>query len=107
MIPSDLSQMHPLLQTTTHPPTTVNLDITLIAAAKCLEMARSYKCDIEPHRADIERRTTEGESCEAIASALRANGVDVSAKTISRYRVGWGIRQRREPATKGRKCLLI
>jgi hypothetical protein len=62
--------------------------------------------DIEPFRPEIEQRTAAGENCEQIAAALKAQGCDVSSKTVSRYRVSWGIRQRAEPKTKGRKCKL-
>ena len=45
-------------------------------------------------RSEIEERTAQGESCEQIASALRAKGVDITNKTISRRRVEWGFRKR-------------
>lgn len=70
-------------------------------------MPSGAKKDLEPYRDDILQRTAAGESCEQIATALRANGFDVSAKTVSRYRVNWGIRQRSEPSTKGRHCMSI
>ncbi|KAI5369368.1 hypothetical protein Slin15195_G002450 [Septoria linicola] len=60
------------------------------------------KDDIEPHRAEIQELTQNGENCEQIAAALRAKGVEISAKSISRYRISWGIRKRAEPKTKGR-----
>ncbi|KAF2208830.1 hypothetical protein CERZMDRAFT_101040 [Cercospora zeae-maydis SCOH1-5] len=60
------------------------------------------KEDVEPHRAEIEDLTLNGHNCEQIAAALRAKGLEISAKTISRYRVSWGIRKRAEPKTKGR-----
>ncbi|KAL9536028.1 hypothetical protein SMMN14_01124 [Sphaerulina musiva] len=63
----------------------------------------SKKDDTEQHRAEIEQWTQDGQNCEQIAAALKARGVDISAKTISRHRVAWGIRQRAEPKTKGRK----
>lgn len=62
------------------------------------------KEDVEPHRAEIEDLTLNGHNCEQIAAALRAKGLEISAKTISRYRVSWGIRKRAEPKTKGRTC---
>lgn len=45
-------------------------------------------------RSEIEQRTAQGETCEQIASALRAQGVDITNKTISRRRVEWGLRKR-------------
>lgn len=62
----------------------------------------SKKDDTEQHRAEIEQWTQDGQNCEQIAAALKARGVDISAKTVSRHRVAWGIRQRAEPTTKGR-----
>lgn len=67
-------------------------------------MAGGKKEDVEPHRADIVQWTQDGQNCEQIAAALRQRGLEISAKTISRYRVNWGLRQRTEPRTKGRKC---
>lgn len=52
----------------------------------------SKKDDTEEHRAEIEQWTQDGQNCEQIAAALKARGVDISAKTISRHRVAWGIR---------------
>lgn len=57
---------------------------------------------MEEHRAEIETRTANGEGCEQIAAALRASGFQTSAKTISRYRVSWGLRKR-AAGTLGRK----
>lgn len=54
----------------------------------------SSKHDIEPWREEIERRTKEGESLEQIATALAAKGFHTSSKTIGRYRIQWGVRQR-------------
>lgn len=46
-------------------------------------------------RPEIEARTLNGESCDIIAEALRTiHGIQVSAKTISRKRVEWGLRKR-------------
>lgn len=45
-------------------------------------------------RSEIEERTAQGETCEQIASALRAQGIDITNKTISRRRVEWGLRKR-------------
>lgn len=63
--------------------------------------ARSQETSIDQHRAEIERLTQEGASCEQVAATLRAAGFTVSAKTISRYRVAWGLRKR-QASTKGR-----
>ncbi|KXT11895.1 hypothetical protein AC579_10487 [Pseudocercospora musae] len=65
-------------------------------------MAPNTKKNLDQHRPEIEQLTAAGESCENIAALLRAKGIDVSSKTVSRYRVNWGLRQRAEPATKGR-----
>jgi arginine repressor len=48
----------------------------------------------EQFRTEIEERTANGETCEQIASALRAKGIDITNKTISRRRVEWGLRRR-------------
>ena len=48
----------------------------------------------EQHRAEIEERTANGETCEQIAVALRAQGTDITNKTISRRRLEWGMRRR-------------
>ncbi|KAK3057992.1 hypothetical protein LTR09_001069 [Extremus antarcticus] len=48
----------------------------------------------EQHRPEIEERTANGETCEQIAAALRAQGTDITNKTISRRRVEWGLRKR-------------
>lgn len=48
----------------------------------------------DQYRTEIEERTANGESCEKIASSLRARGVNITNKTISRRRVEWGLRQR-------------
>lgn len=64
--------------------------------------SNSQAAAMEQHRAEIEARTANGEGCEQIASALRAAGFQTSAKTISRYRVSWGLRKR-AAGTVGRK----
>lgn len=38
----------------------------------------------EQYRAEIEERTELGETCEQIAQALRAQGVSITNKTVSR-----------------------
>lgn len=48
----------------------------------------------EDFRAEVEERTRSGESCEAIADALIAQGVQVTSKSISRWRILWGFRKR-------------
>lgn len=48
----------------------------------------------DQYRTEIVERTENGESCEKIASSLRARGVNITNKTISRRRVEWGLRQR-------------
>ncbi|TKA79117.1 hypothetical protein B0A55_02421 [Friedmanniomyces simplex] len=53
------------------------------------------------HQAEIEARTNAGESCKQIAAALQANGHKISDKTIARWRVQWGHRQRATRNTKG------
>ena len=55
------------------------------------------------HRHEIEQRTAAGETCEQIASALRAQGVDITNKTISRRRVEWGLRKRPYSKLLGKK----
>lgn len=56
---------------------------------------RSNKFDAaDTFRAEIERRTQDGETCEQIAKAIRAQGFEISNKTISRRRVEWGFRKR-------------
>lgn len=49
---------------------------------------------IEEYRAEIVRRANAGETCEQTADGLTANGFQVSKKTISRYRLQWGLRKR-------------
>lgn len=56
------------------------------------------------HRSEIEARTAAGETCEQIASALRAQGVDITNKTISRRRVEWGLRKRPFSKLLGKKA---
>lgn len=70
-------------------------------------MAPNTKKDLGQHRQEIEQLTAAGESCENIAALLRSKGIDISSKTVSRYRVNWGLRQRAEPATKGRTCMCL
>ena len=48
----------------------------------------------EQFRHEIEHRTVHGETCEQIASALRAKGLNITNKTVSRRRVQWGLRKR-------------
>lgn len=55
----------------------------------------SQRPEVEAHRAEIEQRTHEGANCEQIARELTAKGFEVSAKSISRYRLQWGLRKRR------------
>lgn len=57
-------------------------------------MAPNSKHDIEPWREEIEQRTRDGESLEQIAAGLSAKGFQTSSKTIGRYRIQWGLRQR-------------
>lgn len=57
----------------------------------------------EQFRSEIEERTAAGETCEQIASALRAKGVDITNKTISRRRVEWGLRKRPYSKMMGQK----
>ncbi|KAF2160514.1 hypothetical protein M409DRAFT_29134 [Zasmidium cellare ATCC 36951] len=64
--------------------------------------SNSQAAAMEQHRAEIEARTANGDGCEQIAAALRASGFQTSAKTISRYRVSWGLRKR-AAGTLGRK----
>lgn len=45
-------------------------------------------------RLEVEERTRNGESCEQISAALNARGVQVTDKTISRWRITWGLRKR-------------
>lgn len=63
-----------------------------------------HKFDPANHfRSEIEQRTAAGETCEQIASALRAQGVDITNKTISRRRVEWGLRKRPHSKLLGKK----
>ena len=56
---------------------------------------RNSKFDnTEALRDEIEARTRHGETCRQIAVALAEKGINVSAKTISRRRVDWGLRKR-------------
>lgn len=57
-------------------------------------MAPNSKHEIEPWRDEIMQRTADGESLEQIAAGLAAKGFETSSKTIGRYRIQWGIRQR-------------
>ncbi|EME49362.1 hypothetical protein DOTSEDRAFT_76693 [Dothistroma septosporum NZE10] len=63
--------------------------------------ARTQETSIDQHRAEIERLTQDGASCEQVAAVLKAAGFTISAKSISRYRVAWGLRKR-QASTKGR-----
>ncbi|KAK7937733.1 uncharacterized protein PG986_014601 [Apiospora aurea] len=45
-------------------------------------------------RLEVEERTRNGDSCEQISAALNARGVQVTDKTISRWRIAWGLRKR-------------
>ena len=54
------------------------------------------------HRAEIEQRTIAGETCKQIASALNERGISVSHQTISRRRLAWGHRQRKQPSSVGK-----
>ncbi|SMQ45811.1 unnamed protein product [Zymoseptoria tritici ST99CH_1A5] len=58
---------------------------------------------IEPFRAEVEERTRNGESLVQITEALAAKGYQCSSKTLSRYRLAWGIRQRAAGRTVGYK----
>jgi hypothetical protein len=58
---------------------------------------------IQPHRAEIEERTRNGESLVQITEALTAKGYICSSKTLSRYRLAWGLRQRAPGRTAGYK----
>ena len=51
------------------------------------------RVNIDLYRSEIEERTANGETLEQIAAALRAKGVDTNRKTISRHRLGWGLRK--------------
>ena len=53
----------------------------------------THKPNIDLHRPEIVERTANGETLEQIAAALRAKGVDTTRKTISRHRLGWGLRK--------------
>ncbi|KAK8006866.1 60S ribosomal protein [Apiospora arundinis] len=44
-------------------------------------------------RAEVEDRTRNGESCEQICAALNARSIQVTDKTISRWRITWGLRK--------------
>ncbi|KAH8667069.1 hypothetical protein BX600DRAFT_436436 [Xylariales sp. PMI_506] len=48
----------------------------------------------EDFRSEVEERTRNGESCEQIADALIAQGAQVTAKSIGRWRIQWGFRKR-------------
>ena len=41
----------------------------------------------EQFRTEIEERTALGETCEQIATALRAQGISITSKTVSRRHV--------------------
>ena len=56
---------------------------------------------VELYRYEIEQRTVLGESCEQIAAALQAKGVNTSATTISRRRQQWGLRQKSSKNSTG------
>ena len=58
----------------------------------------------QEYRTEIEARTNAGETCEQIAAALRAQGVDITNKTISRRRVEWGLRKRPYSKLLGKKA---
>lgn len=49
---------------------------------------------LEQYRTEIQDRTSAGETCEQIAAAMRAKGIDITNKTISRRRLEWGLRKR-------------
>ena len=58
----------------------------------------------EQFRSEIEERTALGETCEQIAAALRAQGADITNKTVSRRRVEWGLRKRPFSKLMGKKA---
>ncbi|KAK4574324.1 hypothetical protein LTR86_002085 [Recurvomyces mirabilis] len=55
----------------------------------------------QQYRAEITARTNAGESCKQIADALNEAGFNISAKTVSRWRIDWGLRRRSENTMKG------
>lgn len=58
----------------------------------------------QEYRVEIEARTNAGETCEQIAAALRAQGVNITNKTISRRRVEWGLRKRPHSKLLGKRA---
>jgi hypothetical protein len=62
-------------------------------AANASSRGNGHKVNIDLYRPEIEERTTNGETLEQIVAALRAKGVDTTRKTISRHRLGWGLRK--------------
>ncbi|KAI0133708.1 hypothetical protein BJ170DRAFT_607260 [Xylariales sp. AK1849] len=53
-----------------------------------------HRANAENFRDEVEERTRNGESCDQIADALIAKGAQVTAKSISRWRIQWGFRKR-------------
>ncbi|KAK3675230.1 hypothetical protein LTR78_004739 [Recurvomyces mirabilis] len=55
----------------------------------------------QQYRAEITARTNAGESCKQIADTLNEAGFNISAKTVSRWRIDWGLRRRSENTMEG------
>ncbi|KAI4593184.1 hypothetical protein KJ359_010108 [Pestalotiopsis sp. 9143b] len=58
------------------------------------ESGKKRRAHAEDFRAEVEERTRNGESCEQIADALIAQGAQVTAKSVGRWRILWGFRKR-------------
>lgn len=58
------------------------------------ESGKKRRAQAEDFRAEVEERTRNGESCEQIADALIAQGAQVTAKSVGRWRILWGFRKR-------------
>lgn len=52
------------------------------------------KSNLEDFKDQIIERTKHGETCEEIAAALKAQGVQTSDRAVNRRRLIWGLRQR-------------
>nr|OQO15464.1 hypothetical protein B0A51_17463 [Rachicladosporium sp. CCFEE 5018] len=60
-----------------------------------IKSASAFRWPADVHRAEIEERTRNGESCVQIAEAITSQyGVKLHMKTISRKRCEWGLRTR-------------
>ncbi|KAK5678432.1 hypothetical protein LTS10_008876 [Elasticomyces elasticus] len=71
------------------------------AVVRSLNRIERTRLDKVKYQAEIEARTNAGESCKAIATALSVGGNKISEKTVARWRVQWGLRQRSTRNTKG------